>query len=362
MKKTLNLLLALFCMMCVTPAFAEVSVEFGLTGGAQSLNKDQSVVTQEGLGSMDIVVDAEMGPGVLHVYIEGASDAAGTAAEAVDGANLDAGTAADANGKGRVQISELSYVYQAEKFELAMGVQNLFAFADANSTSNAETEQFMAASLVNNPTIAMPDYTVSAVLNVGEEDSMNATFMVGNGYGMADNDAVDYEALLDFGPTPDGFNKGIFALGEVRFIDQGVWLSLGAWSNDREVDPLTGFYANLDSPEDEDFQWSLRYGVNDDEAGISSFTSFSTAFAMGGSDVFGLAVASHKFPSTVTGVSDPALVEMYYRWQLTDSLALTPDVQYWQNANGLTDTTAGIVGGNVIVYGLRLQYSEAFSF
>ncbi len=344
----------------ISPVYAEVAVEYGITAGTQGLSKNQKLVTTYGVGSMDLVVDADIGSGVLHMYIEGASDAGGSAAEVVDGANLDAGTAADANGNGRVQLSELAYVFGSNSYSVAVGVQNLFAFADGNSTSNAETEQFMAVSLVNNPTIAMPDYTPSIVVNIGKEGHANATFMAARGTGLADNGEPkdDFIRNVTKDLLPDGTKKGAFALAEFRLEDKDVWLSVGAWNNTRQSNPLSGGYINLDSAEDELFSWSFRYGTNNDKVGTSQFASFTTSHAIG-SDVLGIGYSSQRYSATTI---DTKLVECYYRWQLSDSLALTPDIQLWWDANGMRAPAAGMTGGRIIVYGLRMQFGDAFSF
>ncbi|MDX8386931.1 MAG: hypothetical protein R8M46_00150 [Ghiorsea sp.] len=351
-------------MLAAVPAQAETAIDFGITSGVQGISPEADKVDTYGAGSVDLSIDMELGGGIFHLYLEGASDAAGTAAEVIDGASLDVGTAADELGKGRGQVSELSYGLGFSGYSVSVGMQNLFAFSDANSTSNSETDQFMAASLVNNPTIAMPDYTISAVLNYGYPDRTNATFMVANAYGLADNTSKNYQDLVDFGKTDAGLDKGVFALGELRLEDQDVWMTIGAWTNTREDNPLAGAYVNLDSASDESFSWSVRVGQNDEVAdNVSLFGSFTTAYAVG-DDVLGVGIAVQKLDAPTSTHDDVALLETYYRWQFAESWALTPDVQVWKNANGLIDTDAatGTVGGDVVVYGLRLQFGADTTF
>jgi hypothetical protein len=364
MKILMRLSGVLLLVLLATTAKAEVAIEFGITSGAQGISKEADKVTTHGVGSVNLGIDVDVSGGTLHVLIEGASDAAGSAAEIIGGANLDVGTAADENGKGRVQVSEFAYVLDYSGYSVAIGMLNLFAYSDANSTANSETDQFMANSLVNNPTIAMPDYTVSAVLNYGFEDRTNATFMVGNAYGLADNPSADYNDLVDFGETDAGMKKGVFALGELRLEDQDVWLSIGAWTNTREDNPLAGTYLNLDSASDENFAWSFRVGQNDDTVNnVSLFSSFTTSYAVG-NDVLGVGLAVQKLDAPTGTYDNAVLLETYYRWQFAESWALTPDIQVWQNANALTESNVatGTVGGDVVVYGLRLQYGTDTTF
>jgi len=354
---------ALVMMFSSLSAQAEMVVEYGMTGGYQNISKDSGKVTAPVAGSGDLIVDTDIGGGVLHVLIEASTGIGGRAASVVGGSSLDVGTAMDGTGSGRIQLSEISYAVDYFSYNISFGLQNLFAFVDANSSANSEAEQFMANSLVNNPTIAMPDYTASVVLNYGYENRTNATFMLANAYGIADNGSVGYtntySDLFDFGAAADGTKKGIFALAEVRMEDQDIWLSVGTWVNTREADSLKGGYANLDSASNEDFMWSVRYGWNDTTTGIATFASLSTVFSSD-QDTYGAGASWQG--NTVTGGEDPILFETYYRWQLTDHLALTPDVQFWLNANGMANSSSTVTGGKVIVYGLRVQYGDAVTY
>jgi len=351
----------------VKVAHAEVVVEYGVAASAQDVLIDPSGVTTFALGSVDLAVDANLESGTLHFLVEGSSSAVGSASDVVNGVNAGAGTVANVNANvnttGGLQLSEISYAMNFGAYVVSVGVQNLFSFMDMNSTSNAQAEQFMASSLVNNPTIAAPDYTVSTVVNYGYEDKSNMVFMIANAYGLADNDTADYADLIDFGQTPAGLDKGLFGLAELRMEDQGVWLTLGTWVNTQEENPLKGSYINLDSAEDENFAWSFRYGQSDDAVGVKTFGSFSTSTAYG-DGTLGVAVGVQKLAAVGANIGDMTMLETYYRWQLSDSFSLTPDIQYWRNANGFlaNDTATGVVGGNVAVYGLRLQYAGATTF
>ncbi|MDX8382816.1 MAG: carbohydrate porin [Ghiorsea sp.] len=356
-----KLVFVLMLVLLHGSANAETVVEYGITGSYQNISKDSGKVTSPIAGSIDFVVDMDLGGGVLHTLMEGSNGSAGRAASVIAGANRDVGTATDGDGSARLQLSEFSYTMDFFAYDFAIGIQNLFAFVDANSSSNSETDQFMSSALVNNPTIAMPDYTMSAVFNYGYENRTNATFMVANAYGIADNASLGYKNtytdLFDFTNAADGTKKGIFALAEVRMEDQDLWLTLGTWMNTREVDSLKGSYANLDYSVNEDVMWSVRYGWNDTKTDIDTFASFSTLF-VSDEDTYGAAAAW----ANAVGADAPVLLETYYRWQLSDNLTLTPDVQFWWNANGLADTSGGTTGGKVIVYGLRLQYGDSVTY
>ena len=363
MKTCVKFLCGISLLLGAQAVNAETTIEYGITAAGQSMSKDSEKVTMQGLGSIDFTMDVDIIGGKLHIFVEGASDMEGTVPALIEGANYDVGTAIDDMGKGRAQLSEFSYEMDFIGYSVEIGLRDLFSFIDKNSTSNDETTQFMADPLVNNTTIAMPDYTVSALVNYGYKDRTNMTFMVANAYGLSDNDTADYADLVDFGETPSGMNKGVFALGELRMVDQDVWLSVGTWVNTREVNPLKGSYLILDNASNEGYAWSLRVGQNDDAVGVKSYGSFSYSVAFG-EDALGLGASVQK-PGVVSATIDNITTfETYYRWQITDWLSLTPDVQYWKNANGLldTDTTTGQIGGSVLVYGLRMQMGSSSTF
>jgi len=349
---------------------AEMVIEAGTTIVGQQSSKQNNSINKDVIGSVDLVLDADIGPGRLHIYAEGSTTPTTSASSVIAGANLDAGTALDRNGKGRIQLSEIAYGLDLEALNLSVGVQDLTAFADATAVSNDEGSQFLADSLVNNPTVAFPDYTPSLVLNYGSDDTLNATALVANAYGLGDNPNVNYGELFKFGRDKNtGLKKGIFALGELRLPGE-VAFTLGGWTRTSELpqhlggankSSAFGVYANGDGILGENTLWSARFGWNSgkrtDE--VTTHASMAVEHSYRDDHVIALGVAwnglSSDFKSTFANAANPVVAELYYRWQINEQIAISPDIQYWSNANSLSTTTAGTVGGSAWVYGLRVQ-------
>ncbi|GAV20229.1 carbohydrate-selective porin, OprB family [Mariprofundus micogutta] len=356
-----------------------ITVELGFTGVAQQISKRNADINKPFTGSLDLVIDADLGFGTLHLYGEGATTADISASSLLSGSNLDAGTAATPNGQGRFQLSEISFGTDIGDVNLNVGVMDLTAFADATSTANDEGVQFLAGVLVNNPTIAFPDYTPALVLNYGEEDATQFTILTANAYGLGDNPNGNYAQLFKFNKTPTGERKGLFTLAELRLpISQGsALLTAGGWHSSMEAARFDatgndtsafGAYANLDSMAG-NTAWSLRLGFNnaktDITGGVNSFASLSAEHAINEQHAFGAGLAysgllnAYKTSLAPNSGANTTVAEVHYRWQITDEIAISPDIQYHHNANNLATGAPTEVFGNVWAYGLRVQFGTS---
>jgi len=352
-----------------------ITIELGSTIVGQQTSKQNNTINKDIIGSLDLVIDADFGFGTLHLYGEGASTADISANTLVSGANFDAGTAATPAGKGRVQLSEISFSFDVGSLNTHIGVMDLTAFADATTTANDEGLQFLAGPLVNNPTIAFPDYTPAIVFNYGEEDGIAFTALTANAYGLGDNPRGNYSQLFQFGNTPTGERKGLFSLAELRMPLSGEdsLLTVGGWFSTMEAtrfdatgnDKSTlGGYLNLDGVI-ADMAWSARVGFNngktDITGGVNSFASLSTEYSINEQHAFGAGVAhsgllnDYKTSLAPNSGANSTVAEIYYRWQITDEIAISPDIQYHHNANNLSAGTPADVFGSAWVYGLRIQ-------
>jgi len=357
-------------LLLTNQALAEVTVEAGTTVTAQQTSKQNSNINKDVIGSIDLVINADIGPGTLHIYGEGSTTPTISASSVLAGANADAGTAIDENGKGRVQLSAIAYNFDIDTLNVSLGVQDLTIFADATAISNDETSQFLAGPLVNNPAITFPDYTPSLVLSHGAEDTVNVTLLVANAYGLGDNPSANYADLFKFGRDKNsGLKKGIFVLGELRLQD-AVGVTVGGWTRTSELpqhlggtnrSSAFGIYANADGAMGGNTLWSARSGWNSAKATdeIISHASIAIEHSYTEDHVIAFGVAwnglSPDFRSTYANAANPMVAELYYRWQINEYIAISPDIQYWSNANSLSATTAGTIGGSAWVYGLRVQ-------
>ncbi|MDT8376280.1 MAG: carbohydrate porin [Mariprofundaceae bacterium] len=357
-------------LLLTSQAVAGVTIEAGTTIVGQQTSKQNNSINRDVVGSIDLVMGIDVGAGRLHIYGEGSSTPATSASTVIAGANADAGTAVDRDGKGRIQLSGIAYGIDFDPLHISIGIQDLTIFADATAVSNDETSQFLADSLVNNPAIAFPDYTPSVIFNYGGRDAVGVTVMVGNGYGLGDNPDRSYAELLKFGrEKSSGLKKGLFTLAELHLPGE-VGFRLGGWGRSSELPQhlgganrsrTFGVYANADGAVDEATLWSARLGWNNAKATDETISHASLAIehSYAENHLIALGVAwnglSSDFKSTFTNAANPVVAELYYRWQINDYVAISPDVQYRSNTNALSATTAGTVGGSTWVYGLRVQ-------
>ncbi|MDX8389200.1 MAG: carbohydrate porin [Mariprofundaceae bacterium] len=350
-----------------------ISLEVGSTIIGQGTTQNNDEIDKPVTASVDVILDAEVGAGTFHLYLEGASTADISASSLVANANTDAGTAANSDGEGRIQITEAFYTLEIDALAVTAGLIDLTGFADATTTANDEGTQFLALPLYGNSSIAFPDYTAALVFNYGVEDKLQWTLLLANAYGLGDNESADYVDLLKFGENESGLSKGLFTLVEAR-VPGAVGITTGAWFSSSELERFDGLgtdsstyglYANLDGLLS-NVSWSARVGWNSGKETheTNGFASLSVEYPLGENAV-GAGLAYQNLSNSFREVADvaptvtenPTLVELYYRWQATDWLTVSPDVQYWVNPNGLRAGGDGAVNDAVFVYGLRVQVS-----
>ena len=381
MKPICRFITPVLALLCLLPSQVHALGEEGITleaGGTivgQQSSKRNGAINKEATASVDLTADADLGFGTLHIYVEGSTTPDVSASSLVAGANADAGTATNMANQGRMQLSEISFGTDIGDVNVNIGVLDLTAFVDATETANDETAQFLANALVNNPSIAFPDYTPAIVLNFGEEDGLQGTALLSNGYGLGDNANKNYADLFRFGKNTAGQKKGLFALGELRLPEAatGVKATIGVWHKSSEFARFDGLgnnrnalggYLNLDGTAG-DVAWSARVGANNSKTevagGVTHFASLSAQYALNEQHVFGLGVAysgvSSDYKATLlpdTGANS-TVVELYYNWQVTEVVSISPDIQYHKNPNNLSAAAAPTIAKSVWVYGLRVQ-------
>lgn len=353
-----------------------IRLDLGATLIAQESSRQRAAIDKDTTASIDIIGDIDLPAGGLHLYVEGATTAITSANQLVDGANADAGTAANRNGRGRVQLSELYYSLPRGGMAMHLGLIDLTVFADTTVATNDETHQFLGASLVNDPAIAFPDYTPALVAASASGQGVRWTAALASARGLSDDPKASYRELFDFGKTSDGLKNGVFALGELKWegIKAGLDATLGGWHSSAELprhDGLGtdagafGLYANLDGILPTDALWSLRLGWNNAASTLETVRFASLAIEQPfGPHALGIGTAYHgqsgEFKRSLAPdrSANPWLIEAYVRWQLTDWLTVSPDVQYWRHPNSLA-AASGRVAGHVWTYGLRAQLYQS---
>lgn len=309
--------------------------------------------------SADWVLEGKWGPGRWLAYTEYSSTprADGVSA-AYPQANADAGSALDADGQGRLQLSELHYSWDVQAgLSLSGGLMDTAAYIDRSRITNDETRHFLGAGFVNNPTIGFPDYTLGVALDSPLSDGRHwgAAVLVAKAKGLADDPSHAYSQLLTQEHGHGWFSAAVLR----RRQDWGHW-RLGLWHNSRRSDALDGHSAAAEgrgmfvgaSARAAGREFNLRAGLAD--ARVSEVERFVALAALQpwGRHRLGLAWA-RSWPSDEPSSPRAAAtqIEGFVRWQPgDDSLQISPGVQWLDNPT-LSPSAS------VWVLSLRLQWN-----
>lgn len=370
MRPSIVRLLSLALLLGPTAAVAEpTNLQLQWVGTFQSADDDHSA--DEYSSTADLFLDADMGPGRWHVWVEAATTPQDAGVSTFyPSANEDVGTALGKDGGGRVQISTLRYALPlSDSTTLHTGLLDPTNFIDASGSftsdlndegiANNETSQFLAGPFVNNPTIDFPDYTLGvAIDDYAKERAIGGQLMIASSNGLADNPQASYGQLFNV----DEHDKGVFAAGEA-YLHQGATLfaRLGGWTNSREhraadgthLGHNYGAYAVVDGRSTEGNGVNLRFGwANPDVSDTRTFASIAGRLQAGPA-VLGAALGhSQASARTRQPTPDGLQAEVYSRFTIGDVFHISPDIQYLAH---LAADTQPLADDHVMVYGVRLN-------
>ncbi len=331
----------------------------GITATGQTTNADD--VEAEALASLDLVTTVPTTSGAWTVYVEGNTSLqkAGVSSELSE-ANADAGSALDRDGNGRLQVSELRYTLRVGENSLAMGLIDPAGFLDASDVANDETTQFLTSSLVNNPTIAFPDYT----LGIAYHHEVRATrpgftVLLTSSHGLGDNPNASYSELMDVADE----GKGMFTAGEAYWQGQDATFRFGVWTSSADHNEFRtgdnkhnyGIYALADGGIN-GARWNLRVGwanakVSEPAAFASLGLDLPTAVATIGAGIAHTWL-SHEIVDPFK--EDSSHAELYTRFDMQGRWHISSHVQWLRNSGFSTAERRD--DQNVWALGLRLGY------
>ncbi len=252
--------------------------------------------------------------------------------------------------EGDVRISEAWYEHDLPlghaRLRLRFGKIDITTDFDANEYANDENTQFISPVFVNNIAVEWPAYALGSMLWLETEN-----FDFGLGYADADgqwDDILDYPffiAQVTARPRILGYP------GNYRFY---IW-----YNGDKHTEILGqdtdetgyGFGISFDQKMGEYFGVFLRYGWQDEEI-YPYDQALSFGLSIGGNpwgrpqDVFalgfGIAFLSEDYKDRLEKIEganaeDEYHLEAYYRFEINDSFALTPDFQWTDNPSGYED-------------------------
>jgi len=294
----------------------------------------------EFLASLDIVSTIPTTHGQWLLYVEGNTTPHQQGVFALyPEANKDAGTAVDRDGNGRLQVSSLHYLWFLDDDALATGLVNPAGPLDNSVIANNETSQFLAVTLVNNPTIAFPDYTLGLVyFHKPEQRQLDFTFLLSSSHGLEDNPDKSYAELVDV----SAHGKGVFAVAEIIWkhgllnsVRGGLWVQT---ADNAYLDGTGrtgnnyGAYLSTDHRLGE-YGVNLRLGLANPRVSLAAkFIGIALDRAVGMNHA-GIGY-TYTFVSDQAGAGtgNRSQFEAYYRFGLAENFTITPSYQRIHNS------------------------------
>ncbi|WJW75808.1 hypothetical protein QVG61_01595 [Thiohalobacter sp. IOR34] len=339
----------------------KIGIEGAITASWQYASDPR--LDAELIASLDLLGRWQTRHGQWLAYLEGSSTppANGLSRHAGE-ANADAGTALNSRGHGRLQLSELHYSRRLARGTLVIGQIDPTAFLDSSEVANDETRQFLAATLVNNPAIEFPDYTLGAVYHHHTTaERPGFTLLLASSHGLADNASLSYAELIKVNDD----DKGLFSAFEVYRQSDGLTWRGGLWLNTADHETLDGtaadaanygLYGNIDFAL-KALRGNLRLGFSNpavSEAAAFASLALEQALAQ-------ITLGAGLSYSWLSGeLDDPARndssqAELYLRSETSRRLQITTSLQWLRNS-GL-DRSGRSVDPRLTIVGLRIGYS-----
>ncbi|WDE04364.1 hypothetical protein SG34_023970 [Thalassomonas viridans] len=314
-------------------------IQLGLTSSFQGTNK--AGVSSEALYSLDLELEHHFDDFGLFLWLEHSSDPKVNGVSVnFENANSDAGTTSgkvrDGRTTGRSQFSAFYLFGDADALGepgWQLGLMEVSTLIDSSQVANDETSQFLSAGLVNNGTIAFPDYALSGRLqNLNAFDNLGYRLVLSSAAGIAENDG-NYADLFSLKPG----SKGVFAAAELVHSGYSHQAGLGYWKNSADDVQAYGVYLSLDYLSAYG-DINMRYGqasslldsaLEPDAAWPSQFfsLSFETKINTGALNpgVLGYGMSFTRFDGAHQDINREW--EVYYRLPLYKNIYLTPSIQ-----------------------------------
>ncbi len=262
----------------------------------------------------------------------------------------------DAEGEQRVYLKELWYEHKLfdEKLTFTLGKIDLTGYFDSNAVANCENTQFLSPGFVHSAAIEFPDGNGPGVrITYAPKDILDISF--GWGQGEADWDELGHHSFFigEAGLHPRfGELQGNYRLygwfkqhrrdeGFVSWNDQinGISDSRNGWgiglSLDQAVTPQITLFVRAGYQDEKVYEFAWAWSVGAEVKGNywgREADALSIAYGIGMiSDDY---KAFQRFSGEPWFRKDESHLELYYRFQLNDHIAISPDLQVLWNAQG----------------------------
>lgn len=359
--------------------YDRIELGFGATATYQGSNGAQRRFWDHNAGNWYWAPDRDVSDATISFDFEILSQVAehGTAFSLIEGGNgdgLDANTPTlsgfndDALNENRIHISELWYEHKwfDDKVRLRVGKLDLTTEFDNNAVANDETTQFLSSAFVNNIAVEWPDYTPGIMAWYSPWEWLSL------GYSVADADS-DWDNVwdntfqiweIDFKPkifNRQGNYRGYGWMNDSLHQDikyPGRWKQKGygvGVSMDQELTDHLTIFGRYGWQRECVYQfedaWSFGFQIN---GGLWKRPKDTFGFAYGIISMGGDWKEYHEDPVVDSFYKDFPLgirpgderhIEFYYSLQVHEHLAISPSVQWVDNAMGDRNSNQVWVGG-----------------
>ena len=269
------------------------------------------------------------------------------------GLNDDSGSFQDDDGLDRLSVREvwLQSFLLDERLRLVAGKIDLTNYFDSNTVANDETTQFITSAFVNNPTMEVPENAPGIIAFFDTRRG----FSFGLGLQSADD---------------SGFNitDDIYAIAEIGyrshffFGQEGNYRIWGRINGGR--DDNRGFGISIDQNLSTRLTFFARYGANEENGPSSSPEADTDAVDIleGDADIASAWSTGLRFRSPffsrvndevafafgsldIVGGDDESAAEIYYKYQVNEHFAVTPNFQAIFDPAGIGDVDTVAVAG-----------------
>ncbi|MBR0191481.1 MAG: carbohydrate porin [Thermoguttaceae bacterium] len=262
-------------------------------------------------------------------------------------------------GDDSIQISELWYEHKFldGHFRGRLGKIDMTSDFDTNEYANCEHEQFLSSGFINNLAIEFPDYAFGGMLWWEPIDQFSVGLGVQSNSGW-DDVFHNVFAILEVGwhPVFNGHqgNYRFFGWTSAHSESEGEdGTMVDAYNNrgwgfsfDQEITCHFGLWCRYGSQLNEDFN-DIKSHVSAGFQFMNFFWRPDDTFGVG----YGLAEITDALRDSLDNAGNESHLEIYYRCQLRDWLAITPNVQWVKNPGGNADEN------DVVVVGFRGTFS-----
>ncbi len=316
--------------------------------------------------SVDLEFTLAQGRGEWFLWLEGSTTVQPwqTAALLVE-SNADARTTLTRKDKGRLQVSNFGYSFPLRRHMVSLGLLDASSILDSSRIANDETRQFISTTLVNNPVIGFPDYTLGVLVRKkSDHHSLGHTLFIGLGHGLRDTTQRSYRTLFDL----DAQGRGVFAAlefdGKAHLGKLDLHYHFGAWSNTAEHRYLAqtgsaanyGLYTVLETKIG-NFDLSSRAGIaNRRVAQAAEFFSLALQYRSGSHSVgLGASWTGLSAHGKKASQGDMLQAELYYKYKFNKHVSITPLLQWLRNSG--FDSSNSRFDQDQLILGVRLQAS-----